>query len=164
VAAKRLGEERNTVSLSSLLSLRSSEIWVPALANLFWWAKAPCISQLHQLARSGAGPPDARTGGSPQAGMWQEAAARGDGDEAQPSGDHGSAPNAAREMALLLCDLLNMQLAQRDSHLPYTMGRLRSAMREKSSPLVSEKSWLFPHPLLFQLEALVGSHGRELEE
>lgn len=48
-----------------------------------------CIS----LSRSRAGPPDVCMGGSPHAGMQQAADAREDGDEAQPAGDHGSAPN-----------------------------------------------------------------------
>lgn len=78
--------------------------------------------------------------------MCQEAAARGDEAEAQPAGDHRSNPNTTWEMALLLCDFLNTQLAQRGSHLSYIMGRLRSHMRGKSSPLRFEKNWVFLHP------------------
>lgn len=89
--AKRLREERNTVSLSSCSSLGSFEFSVPSLANAFWWAKAPHISQLHQRVTQHCWAAWCVHGRVPVS--W-DAAARRDGDEAQPAGDHGSAPNA----------------------------------------------------------------------
>lgn len=77
----------------------------------------------------------------------QEAAANGDEDETEPAGDHRSVSLPNRRNGFAAFDLLNKQLAQKGSNLLYTMRRLRSAMRGKSSALRSDEFWLFLHPL-----------------
>lgn len=110
------------------------------------------------MSHSGAGPLDAGMAGSPWVEMQQEAAAREDEDETKPAGDHrsGSLPNRRNGFAAL--DLLNPQLAQKGSHLLYTTRMLRSAMRDLMN------SVFFNTPYLFHLEALIGSHEREMEK
>lgn len=95
------------------------------------------------MSHSGAGSLDAGMGGSPWFGMQQEAAARGDENESEPAEDHGSGSLSNRRNAFAALNLLNMHLGQKGSHLLYTMGRLRSAMREKSFALRPDEFRLF---------------------